>query len=218
MALLRRIPFTGLLLAVVVTTAILTGTDRGPLDPALRRLFGFAAIHLPAFEWHRMLTSVVLTTGGREFYASAAMLALSVGAAELLHGTRRTIAVFLGVHLLTLVLVAVLLALPLASAGVVQGELLAHARDVGPSAGYFGCLGLALTALPRRARAVALIVLLAYLAAHFLWSFVRVPDAGRRISADAAHLIALPLGFLIGRSPFLRRGGDGAGAAPGQSP
>jgi len=108
----------------------------------------------------------------------------------------------------TLLVVAFLLAIPLAAAGVVRGELLAKARDVGPSAGYFGCLGLALAALPRPARGRVLAAVLVLLAARFAGSFIRVPDGGRQISADSAHLVALPLGFLAAR---IRRARGGPG-------
>jgi hypothetical protein len=56
---------------------------------------------------------------------------------------------------------------------------------------------------------------LCVLAARFVVSFVRVPDAGRQIPADSAHLVALPLGFLAARA---RRGGGAPATAINQVP
>ena len=195
--LLRRLPFTSILLITIFAIAIGTGTLVTPIDPALRRIFGFAPIHLPGLEWYRLFTSALLTTGGSALYTSTATLAIAVGAAEWVHGTRRTLAVFWGVHLATLLLSSLVLALPLSSAGVVRGRLLAHASDVGPSAGYFGCLGFAVGARWPRARAALVSVLVAFFLARLAWSFLRVPDHGRQISADLAHALAFPLGLLI---------------------
>jgi len=64
----RRIPYTAGLVMVLVLAGGLTGTHTGPLDPALRRIYGFAAVHLPAMAW----SFLRVPEGGRQISADAA--------------------------------------------------------------------------------------------------------------------------------------------------
>ena len=127
------------------------------------------------------------------------MITLAVGAAEWLTDTRRTVLTFWGVHLVTLVGESLLIALPVHQRWGVQGAAVMSDRDVGPSAGYFGCLGLASRRLPRPWSWLSgTAVLVALIIALF-----QAPRVGQgtavKLAADLAHLIAFPLGWLTGR-------------------
>ncbi|MEZ5064909.1 MAG: hypothetical protein R3B81_09240 [bacterium] len=192
-------PFTVSAWLVLVGVAVATSSHAGPLDPSLRHAFGLAASHLPRGDWTRLITSLPLTDGGFTFYQTAVMLALCVGICEWRYGPRKTMAVFFGVHLVVAAVTTFLLAYPLAHFGSERGALLVRATDVGPSAGYYGCLGFALFAGRPTIRPRAITVVLLLLALRFLWTFTRVPDHGAGIAADAAHLCAFPLGVLAAR-------------------
>jgi hypothetical protein len=82
-------------------------------------------------------------------------------------------------------------------------------RDVGPSAGYFGCLGLACARLsfPWRWVSTGIVIVLLFGAFFFPASSSEVGFV--KISADFAHLLAFPLGFASawlkpGQKPDLR--------------
>ncbi len=194
--LLRPFPFTIVMFVALVSVAVWTRSHVGPLSPSTRRALGFAPLHIPKGEWVRLLSCTFFTAGGLSFYASAIMLAGSLGAAEKLYGTGRAMALFWGIHLVTLLLASLLLSLPLHALDFYRGTLLASARDVGPSAGYYGCLGAACHALPGKWRISLILVILVVLVSRLLWSVVTVPDHGRVMSANLSHLIAFPLGIL----------------------
>ncbi|MCA9124422.1 MAG: hypothetical protein H6822_18565 [Planctomycetaceae bacterium] len=106
---------------------------------------------------------------------------------------------FVGVHVATLLLMAIAVALPLSIVEAHRGELLFHARDVGPSAGYYGCLGLVVAGLSSRTRNVLIPAITLILLLRLTWSTMHLPEEGRMMSADLAHLIAFPLGLLSRR-------------------
>ena len=101
-----------MVLVLIAAVAWTTATHVDRLAPALLRRFGFAPFHLHAGDFVRLLTSVFLTHGGPTFYASLAMTALCVGLAEKRDGTWRTVLSFWGVHLATLLIQTLLLAIP----------------------------------------------------------------------------------------------------------
>ncbi len=67
------------------------------------------------------------------------------------------------------------------------------------SAGYYGCLGLAIAAISPGLRIGMVITILAVLTIRLSWSSLHLPEEGRVMSADIAHLIAFPLGLLAYR-------------------
>lgn len=198
-ATLRRLPFTIVMAAIVAAVAVATATHLGRLEPALLRRLGFAPLHLDAGEVVRLVTSAFLTAGGAAFYRSFAMLAACLGWAEWRLGTWRTAIAFWGVHLATLLLESFALAIPFHRLNVWWGKLLATELDVGPSAGYYGCLGMAVCSLaPGRRRWLGLAVL-GILIARLIWTILSGPGRHGPLSADVAHLIAFPLGIAAGR-------------------
>ncbi len=196
---LRPFPFTVLMLAILIGVAIWTRTHTGAIAPSIRRSLGFSPLHLARGEWTRLLSCVFFTVGGVKFYASAVMLAIGVGAAERLYGTKQAFALFWGIHLGTLLIASLLVAIPLHAMDVYRGSVLASARDVGPSAGYYGCLGSACAAIPTRWRVVVIASILTIFAIRLVWSLVTIPDNGRAMSADLAHMIAFPIGLFAVR-------------------
>lgn len=205
---LRRIPFTIAMVAIVAGVALATATHLDRLQPALLKRLGFAPLHLHAGDVARLVTSAFLTAGGAAFYRSLAMLAVCAGWAEWRLGTRRAAIAFWGVHLATLLVESFALAIPFHRLNVWWGKLLATELDVGPSAGYYGCLGLAIQSItPIRRRRLGLGTL-GILIARLIWSILNGPGRHGPLSADVAHLIAFPLGIVAGRL-LARKGGTG---------
>lgn len=192
-----RFPFTLSILVAVIVIGALTGTHWADLHPDLLHGLGFAPRHLPDFEWHRLITSALLTHGGIAFYVALGMLALCVGWAERMYGLWRTALVFWGVHLVTLVIVSLVIAFPLHFLDFAHGSFLVHTRDVGPSAGYYGCLGLACTTLPKRFRMAVIAAVTLVLIARLAWSWGVMLTPQPALTADVAHLLAFPLGIAL---------------------
>ncbi len=196
MAIIQAYPFTATMLVLVAVCGLLTQSHLGPLTDHNYREYGFAPIHLSHFKLVRLLSSALLTAGGAAFFGAIVMVLVCVGGAETIYGWRRTAAIFWGVHFATLIGASLMLILPLHQLKLYLGVLLANAHDVGPSAGYYGCLGALCRALPGSARIVIATLIVASLVARLTWSLTTVPNHGRTISADLAHMIALPLGWL----------------------
>lgn len=186
------------MVVIVTTIAVATATHVERLEPAVLKRFGFAPLHIPGGDLARLLTSVFLTAGGISFYRSLAMLALCAGLCERLAGSLRTLLTFWGVHLATLLILSMFLAIPLHHLDVWWGTLLATEHDVGPSAGYYGCLGLVCWSQhpSRRAWLCALIGLI--LVARLVWTALAPTDGHASLGADVAHLIAFSIGVALG--------------------
>jgi hypothetical protein len=122
------------------------------------------------------------------------MVAFAVGLAEWLTGPLRAALTFWGVHLSTLVIESLVVVFPLHFLGMTLGSLVALSRDVGPSAGYFGALGLLSANLkhPWNLISGGLIFVGLQLA---LLNISSGNNLGIEVSADLAHLIAFPLGW-----------------------
>lgn len=202
LGIVRRVPFTIVMLIVIAAVGLTTDTHRDPLRPSLLRQFGFAPFHLrPSFlhagELVRLLTSVFLTHGGQSFYGSLAMIAVCVGLAEKRVGTWRTMLTFWSIHLATLLIQSLLLAIPARHLDILWVNLLKTEHDVGPSAGYYGCLGLVCQKQSEPRRRWLLAIVGGILIARLVWTALtsrRTP-----LAADIAHLIAFPLGVVLAK-------------------
>ena len=192
---LTMLPFTILMGALIAAAGIWTKTHRKSLSPKLFHSVGFAPLHLLEGRWSRLLTSVFFTAGGAGFYFSLVMLLLSVGMAEIRCGTWQTVLIFWGIHLGSLLLGSFLVVLLLHLLQVYQGILLATAHDVGPSAGYYGCLGAACNSHSHNWPPLVIGCVILFLAARLVWSLARPAEHGRDLSADVSHLIAFLLGL-----------------------
>ena len=197
----RRLPFTLISLVGLSLVAVLTNSHVGDLPRQWFNRLAFAPRDLSLIRWPRLITSALVTSGGGAFWQALGMVALTTGTAEWLAGTRRAALTFWGVHLTTLLVQSLLIAVPLHTLGSSLGTALYLARDVGPSAGSFGCLGLACARLPKPWRWIGGGLVLAGLVIVFLLAVVTRQDA-IVVSADLAHLLAFPVGWLsslIGR-------------------
>jgi hypothetical protein len=191
-----RWPFTISAVTAVLVMAWVSGVHWNPIPQATQREFGFSAEQLLAGEFWRVFCSLFITSGGWHFFLSVAMLTTATGLAEYHCGSWRTVTAFVGIHVATLMIMSLLL-LPLWAMDSWRGELMATARDVGPSAGYYGCLGMALASWPTRWRWQTIAAVAAVLSARWVWSVNTVPAAGHAMLADTAHLIALALGIAL---------------------
>jgi hypothetical protein len=194
---LRRVPFTLLMLAGLAFAALVTNTYFQEITRHWLNRTGFASNDLWYWRLERMFTSALVTLGGKVFWVAILMVAVIVGLAEWITGWRRTAATFWGVHLLTLVLLSLIISLLLHQLRAFGVEASVVARDVGPSAGYFACLGLVSARLKRPWHWVVSggILVILFAIALFMPA-IAGESAQLKFSADLAHLLAFPLGWL----------------------
>lgn len=124
------------------------------------------------------------------------MLALTAAAAEHTTGSRQAALTFFGVHSITLITEGIMLRLLAYVRPTPFTSRLTRTRDVGPSAGYFGLLGLTCVRLPAPWRTISvggvmgMLITLATRPAH------HGKHGVLQVQADLAHLLAFPLGML----------------------
>ena len=91
--------------------------------------------------------------------------------------------------------------------GVAAAKLLANTYDVGPSAGYYGCLGGAIALYFNRQQLSFLAAGIVILAGRLCLSASGLAEDPSVVSADIAHLIALPLGWFATQRGYLQANG-----------
>ena len=193
-----RFPATTLLLAALLVGAAVTGTATRPLTAPWLRLVGFAPRDLWELDLARLFTSALVTHGPRVLLVALIMTALSVGLVERNAGWRAGLLVFWGVHLITIILMALILT-PLDSSLQSRTiETLVVMRDVGPSAGYFGSLGFGLSCVGGRPRRLGIAAVLVWLALDAVGAIPPFSGLPQELSADLAHLLAFSSGALLG--------------------
>jgi hypothetical protein len=201
---IREYAFTLLLLVALLAGAFITETTTGVLTAAWLRRVGFAPRDFWNLDLARMFTSALVTHGPRVLSIAVLMTGFSVGLVESRAGWRRAAGVFWGVHLLTLVVLSVILS-PIHTALRTRAtETVFAVRDVGPSAGYFGALGFGLPRSGWRHRTLIAASIAGWLALAALVS-PGGEAAPLRFSANLAHLIAFPVGWLWGARCWLWR-------------
>jgi membrane associated rhomboid family serine protease len=190
----QRYRFTIAATALLLGFAIASDSCWHALDDTWRDWLGFAPTNLLDFKWQRFLTSLLLTAGGWKFMASILMLILCAGMTERLYGTFATMKLFLTCHLTVLAGLSVALLLVATFNSSPSILALTNGHDVGPSAGYYGCLGAILMWLPLLRRRSAFLCVLSILLIRLIISVGHLPEGATVVSADVAHLLALPLG------------------------
>lgn len=190
----RRLPFTLTMFAILGLTALWTNTHTATISAEWLDRLGFAPLDLLALNLSRLLTSAFVTSGGRILWEALGMVTFAVGLSEWLTGPRRAALTFWGVHFATLLIESLFIALPMHWFGITLGSLIALSRDVGPSAGYFGSLGLLSAHLkyPWNLVSGGIIVIALEIA---LFHVNGNNSLGMEVSADIAHVIAFPLGW-----------------------
>jgi hypothetical protein len=191
-----RLPFTLIMVTLLLLVAWWTNSYVQELTREWVNRLGFAPRDFWLLRWWRLFLSALVTSGGVTFWFALGMVVFTSGVAEWKTGTLRTALTFWGVHLLTLVLEGLTFSLPLRQLGFAQERALFFSRNVGPSAGYMGCLGLITTFLPKPWRFVTFGVILAYLLIALLLPARAGVTPVIKLSDDLAHLIAYPLGWL----------------------
>jgi hypothetical protein len=206
--LIKRFPFTLCMVLILLLAAWWTHSYFEELAEMWVNRLGFAPRDFWFFRWERLISSALVTSGSSIFWFALGMVAFTSGVAEWVTGSLRAALTFWGVHLVTLVLESLIFFLPLHQIGFIQARAIFFLRGVGPSAGYMGSLGLITTFLPKPWRWVAFGALLIFL----IIALFLPPRPGEteaiKLSADLAHLIAFPLGwmsafiFVIKRTPI----------------
>ncbi len=163
---------------------------------------GFAPNDLWYWRIERMFSSALVTSGGIVFWEGLFFVAFAVGLAEWMTGWKRAAVTFWGVHLLALVLLSLVISLAMHTLHDFGLEATMVARDVGPSAGYFACLGLVSARLKRPWNWISGGILFVTFVANLFVPAAVGENAQIKFSADLAHLLAFPLGWfssLIGQ-------------------
>jgi hypothetical protein len=160
-------------------------------------MLGFAGTHLASGEWHRLVTSVFLTQGGAVFWRSWLALTVCTALAERRWGSWSTVGLFWGGHLWAILLVTMGVAAPLHLLGSRVGLLLFTASDVGPSAGYWSCLGAVVAGSSPNRRRLFGILIGAALSVAVPLGWRHLGSAPERVVADVAHLVAFASGFAL---------------------
>jgi len=205
---LHEHPFTASLIVLLALAAFLTETADGSRFSAALSVWGYAPKDLLASDLVRPIVSALITGGGIELLLALAAVLFVVGALERRGGTLVAGASFWGLHAATVFGQSVL-AWVLHSGGSALGTALVVTRDVGPSAGYVGVLGILMTsALPARLRTPATVITGAVLTAALALTLTTgaVP---RDLSANLAHVIAFGLGAVVGTTRPMRAAVNG---------
>jgi hypothetical protein len=168
----------------------------------------FSSNDLWYWRIERMFPSALVISGGKVFWDALFFVAFAVGLAEWMAGWKRAAATFWGVHLLVLILLSLIVSLATHQLHDIGLKAIEATRDVGPSAGYFACLGLISAQLKRPRNLVSGAALFAmFVVALFL------PAAGEsaqlKFSAGLAHMLAFPLGWLSAKIRLIKLGTPG---------
>jgi hypothetical protein len=193
---LMRIPFTLCMVGLLLLVAWGTQSFFQELARTWVSRLGFAPRDFWFFRWERLILSALVTSGGSIFWFALGMVSITSGFAEWMAGNRRAAFTFWGVHLVTLVIESLLFLLPLHQLGFSQARALFFSRDVGPSAGYMGSLGYITTLLPKPWRWMAFGAILVFLIVSLFLPPRPSETQAVKLSADMAHLIAFPLGWI----------------------
>jgi hypothetical protein len=196
---LRRIPFTLIMLTGLALGGLVTNTYFQAITRHWLNRTGFATRDLWYLRLGRMFTSALVTNGGRVFWEAILLVAIFVGVVEWINGWKRAAATFWGVHLLTLVLLALIITLSLHQLHTLGIEASEVARDVGPSAGYFACLGFLSARLKHPWNWFSGGILFLFFIVALLLPVTARVNPRQEVSANLAHLLAFPLGWLSSR-------------------
>lgn len=198
-AVLRRLPYTVLVVITILTVTAVTETMERPISLRSLNDWGFSLNDLRHGRLYFLLIAPFQAYRPYMVLTITSSLLLFLGACEYLLGTRRAIIVFWTAHVAAY-LGAFALLWPFATAGYAWAERLTRQPDVGASAAAFGAAGAAIPFLPPAYRRPAFTALALYLLSYL---------AVDRHIWDLEHLIAFPVGLALGLI-FLRERGEPA--------
>ncbi len=194
---IRRYPFTISLLTAVTIAASFALYLPGSLPSDWSANYGFAPRHFASGDLLRLITSVFLTHDGLHFGFAVSMILWVVAWSERTIGSLNSFCIFALSHLTSMLAFAI-------GVGALQWTYLSQTvsalydfHDVGPSAGYYGCLGALLVTSKLTYRPAIIAGILALLSLRIILSVRFMPDSHAVLSADIVHLIATLTGMVI---------------------
>jgi len=202
-AIIKRFRFTLFMLVGLVLVSVLTNTTFEAITHHWLQRTGFSPNDLWYWRLERIITSAFVTAGGKVFWEAIFFVGFAVGLAEWLTSWKRTAVTFWGIHLLALTLLSLIISLAIHQLRAFGLEASEAARDVGPSAGYFACLGLVSARVKRPWNLVSGAALFTVLVITLFLPASAGESAQLKFSADLAHLLAFPLGWFsskVGRN------------------
>jgi hypothetical protein len=199
----RRLTFTLVMCGGLLIMAVLSGSLTHPLSPAWQDRLGFASSDLFTWGWERIFTSAMVTSGGKWFWLPFGLMLILTSVAEWLAGTRRTALAFWIAHLGATVGESLLTGVVVQFSSSSLLSQLHSLRDVGPSAGYFGCIGLITAYFPRPWKYLVGLAVITGLIGGMVYSAQH--GAAIDVSAGLAHLLAFPIGWSVADGFFLKR-------------
>lgn len=188
--------FTSLMLIMILSFAALTKSNEGELPEEWLSRMGFAPKDIWLKKFENIFLSAFITDSRRAFIQALVMIFFFVGALELRLTTWITMLYFWCIHVLTLFFVTLFIIGPFEKTGHKLGQSLYLSKDVGPSAGYFGCLGVLIHNF--FGAGIGWIVFLSVIIGMLIYLRVPVSEEKKlmKLHADLAHMVALSMGFL----------------------
>jgi hypothetical protein len=195
-----RLAFTLFMLVGLIAGALVTHTGFQLISTDWLNRVGFSPNDLWGGQVWRMFSATFVTLGEISFWGSFLLAGILVGLAEWQTGWRRTAATFWGVHMLTLLLLSLIISLAASQLRALGLDASTATRDVGPSAGYFACLGLVSSRMKPPWNWVSKLAILLILIIILFLPVAAGENARINFSANLAHLLAFPLGWLSARA------------------
>ena len=189
LAIIRRVPFTLVMLLGIIIVAFITGATNAQLTPDVLNRWGFSLSDLWQGGWYSLVTEVLFTHSPFMFWGILALVICSIGIYEWQAGTRQACLLYWITDVGGTLIVSLALVLPLYLARTDLGMSLAFSGDVGMSGGGFGSLGGWIHRLPGPVRKRAFAVMALYLILHL---FI-ITD----LFSDILHLVTFPVGFWL---------------------
>ena len=201
----KYLPVTLSLTVLILVTGVVQGTWYDSLSGEIRALFGYSPQHITDGAWQRIVSSFPLTGDPGHLGAALAMTMFCVGWLELQRGWEVALAVFFASHILSAMFEGVILSQVLFWSGIPQIPWHLALHEVGPSAGYYGCLGTCIFLLPKTVRGWSVLVIFGWLTVRLLIGMSYSTLEGTHIRSDLAHLVAFGFGIAIANL-FIPRG------------
>ncbi|MCB9854500.1 MAG: hypothetical protein H6818_02350 [Phycisphaerales bacterium] len=202
---MKQLAFTITMALALFVVAAASDTLFNRISDASLDAAGLSMNHISGLQIHRIITSTFLTHGGTVFWRSWIALIIILALCELRIGTARTAGAFWLGHFLTVIAMALVIVPVLRLTTDEAGAIVYTAIDVGPSAGYFTCLGVVVVTISnRRLRAIVSTCIVFALIALSLWRFSSIRESPHVFLADSAHALAFIGGALAARGLRLR--------------